>query len=134
VKYAIKLQKGYWYDGAGAASVYDTAGWLGGKSLEVFRPTVYDSEEQALAIVRYWFNNNDHRDYVDGFEKDGVTPRPPVQWRYATIGGSSVGQYLRMIDDKTKKSFLILNPGPFPEVVEVEDDFGRPSWLVAAFD
>jgi hypothetical protein len=129
VKYAIKLNKGYWYDGANAISVYDTAGWLGGKSLEVFRPTVYDTKEQAQAVVRTWFNNNDHFDFV---EQDG---KPAKRKRYCTIGGRAVGQYLLEQGGKSgTKSILVLNDGELPEVIEVVDDFGRPGWLVTSPD
>ena len=125
MKYAIKFQGLYWTDGLGG-SVYESMGWQHAK------PTMWDDRDTAEAILRYWFNNNDHKDYVDGFEKDGVTPRPATQFRYATRGGMAVGQYLRKIDDQTKKAYLVENPGPFPEVVEVKDDFGMPAWSSVA--
>lgn len=126
MKYAIKLNNSFYFDGANPTSIYDTAGWVGGKALLVQKPTVWNDREVAERILRHWFNNDGDRDYVP--DDKGVTKK----FRYCTIGGSAVGQYLRKVDDQTKKAYLEENPGPFPKVVEIEEGFGRPGWLDVA--
>lgn len=117
MKYAIKLNGAFYFDGAKPLGIYDTSGWV------IRNPTVWNDREVAERIVRHWFNNDGDRDYVP--DDKGVTKK----FKYCTIGGSAVGQYLRKIDDQTKKSYLELNPGSHPEVVEIEEGFGRPGWF-----
>jgi hypothetical protein len=138
MKYAIKHLGQYYFDGSHRRDNYDNGPWVSISVVTAVKneagvyemverdnshsPTVYESREDAAGIIRSWFNADGGRDHVP--DANGMIKRP---W-FCTLGGAALGEHLRKVDDKTKKVYFEKNPGPFPEVVEVADDFGRHCW------
>ena len=110
--WAIKLgDRSYYYDGTGdKTDLYKPMGWY---TLDRV-PTGYHDKADAERIVAFWYDNNGD-------------PKTLEKW-HSTQQGHAVGKFINVIDPATKKSSLKLNPGPFPEVVEVEPVLVTASW------
>ncbi len=114
--FAIKLGTSFYYDGTEPNNQFDTAGFVPEK-YAFDRATVWEDRERAEAIVRQWWDN-------DGNPKNKDT------W-HCVLDGQSVGKFNRIVEDVdrgAKRILFIPNIGPRPEVVEVDELFGRPSW------
>jgi hypothetical protein len=105
--FVIRLGRAFYYDGYRPKDAYDGAGWV-----KIERATGWQDREDAERILDYWFDNHN-------------TPpqkgQPPVQW-FCTVQGQSVGDYVRQIDETTKKAAKEPNVGPFPVVEEIDGD------------
>jgi hypothetical protein len=121
-RYVISIDDSFYDDGTRPTTIFNSMGWVGGEDC---CPTSYPSRESAAAIIGHWFNHNNHPDYV----VDTKTSTLVKKYRYTTVQGKAVGEFLRVIDDTTKKAKLIQNPGPFPVIVEFEDSWSsKPGW------
>lgn len=115
-KYAIKLGSSFYYDGFRPNNRFDNAGFVP-ESVARLRATSWEDRARAEAVVRHWWDNDGNPKTID-------------QW-HCSIDGQAVGLHLRVVDEATKKTLYPANTGPRPEVVEVEDVFGRDAWSEA---
>lgn len=118
MKYAIKLGDSYYYDGFRPTSVFEHEGFARLTEDGSWSPTIWDGPERPTAIIAYWFDNNGN-------------PKNKDTW-HCVRGGISLGKFNRTVEEVDRGTNRVTfepNPGPFPEVVLVDDEFeGRAPW------
>ena len=118
MRYAIKLGDYYYFDGFRPSPLFDQEGFARLDEKQNWLPTVWDDPARPTAIIAFWFDNSGN-------------PKNKDTW-HCVRGGISLGKFNRTVEDVSRGTNRVTfepNPGPFPEVVEVDDDFdGRPPW------